>query len=1364
MKIKSLLLALFSTMCILPIAAQMEAGKVYRFINKADAQIAMASVSMGEVFGVQKADNNFTQLWQVEKHPNNGDAWSLRNLGNGLYLRPTSTSVVWTFDSKPSAATILYCISTSGGYYTFNTSNNTNGSNCMHYATSQSGAVVGWNTGADATHWKIEEVTVSKEELEANWAELDAFNGLLTDEYINACQTALDNLFEDAACTQLKSNVSNLAALEADKNYKSLPAELQEMARKVASGDWSEPNFDSSKKGWDSEYGKKFRIQSIEPYSIEGEITSWLGFNAHINMDNPTGIFGNNRQHIFVIVESEIKDGAELTLGSMIGHGLLASYDKGIRLHKGLNIIPFLADGNAIYINYVVHTYDASSRTFPHKLSDYPNLKIQIAGGNINGYYNGVGDHIWGEPDDDNDWLYYEERANLNNVTILGKRQILHFCFNDTQGEKGMAYYLPEKVQVPSGTPANQKINKMLEAWDRIHLSELATMGLLSKAEMDSLNALYPRYGKDWKVAGNIYDYNDNMYSLQGGRDYSEYFNHHGVAYGNFSGYMSGGWRNCNYHHNTMGSIIGEIAVNAGSTWGPAHEIGHQHQSPMTVNGLTEVTNNLFSNVAVWYMGMGTSRVNGTEGNLEHVNAVYTSGGDFFDNNIWALTHMYYRLWEYYHQTGHNTQFFPRLYELLRQQPMTKAYTQAGSTTILRFYRHACDAAGEDLTEFFRAHGFFREMSARYVGDYSNSEYTQTQADIDAAIAAVKAKGYRENLAPLFINDCVATASYGHDGKTRRSYWDNETQSGQNAKVGMYTDCIDTSVKAEGYLYNFTNSKVSIVNSNASGAIGFIVYSNGELAAFTNSYSMELPKGVIDIDVYAVQADGEKVKILSTAEGGTEAQQKSALNTSINAATKLLTYVTTTGEEVGYFYEEAVAELRAFLAEAKAAYNNADQSKYTYGKWATMLTAECNKLTQNKYAMVNVKEKNYYNLSNRNGNLAFYNNNLKAASNAQIPSSDNNRKWEFVSTGVDGEFYLKNVGQNKYISEISEGNAARLNSTSIAGAVKFIIIYNGDGTVSVVMSEDNGVGLNVDAQKNIIGYTPSHTNSQWKMTITDNLAHDYEVAVLDELITEAQRALNELGSVDGDKVNINENITIIDNSLSKQILNLSTALAEATENKDTATDLAKYIDALNEAIKALDNKYVASPIASNDKEITWYYIKNIENGTYCGVDTVKTTVTYGKAMSLGELDKDNRYYWWAFEATENEGEYKIYNGKTGNAIYTYEKNPFSIKTDAEKEPGVYTITVDKDNIGLTLSSGTSYWNNITAGYVRVTTSKVSYWKIEKICTEEGNLTGVDEVLGDKEQPEGIYDLRGRRIENITAPGIYIVNGKKVLVK
>ena len=43
-------------------------------------------------------------------------------------------------------------------------------------------------------------------------------------------------------------------------------------------------------------------------------------------------------------------------------------------------------------------------------------------------------------------------------------------------------------------------------------------------------------------------------------------------------------------------------------------------------------------------------------------------------------------------------------------------------------------------------------------------------------------------------------------------------------------------------------------------------------------------------------------------------------------------------------------------------------------------------------------------------------------------------------------------------------------------------------------------------------------------------------------------------------------------------------------------------------------------------------------------------------------------------------------------------------------------------------------------------------------------TGVDELIEQRAESKVIFDLTGRRVEAITAPGIYIVGGKKVLVK
>ena len=49
-------------------------------------------------------------------------------------------------------------------------------------------------------------------------------------------------------------------------------------------------------------------------------------------------------------------------------------------------------------------------------------------------------------------------------------------------------------------------------------------------------------------------------------------------------------------------------------------------------------------------------------------------------------------------------------------------------------------------------------------------------------------------------------------------------------------------------------------------------------------------------------------------------------------------------------------------------------------------------------------------------------------------------------------------------------------------------------------------------------------------------------------------------------------------------------------------------------------------------------------------------------------------------------------------------------------------------------------------------------------TKNDAETAIDEVKGENEKAKTIYDLTGRRVDAITAPDIYIVNGKKVFVK
>ena len=1390
MRLKNLLLTLLVAFAAMPLAAQLENGKIYRFVNKANTNIALEAASTTDIYGSAMGDR-YSQYWLAETHPDNSEAWTLRSLGNGLYVVPRGTSTGWTFSASKNSSTVLYCVNTSGNYYTFNSVNHADNGTCMHYATSQGGRVVGWNTGADATHWTIEEVEVNAAELEANWAELNKFNSALTDENIEKFEAALANLFSDKACTQLAKSFASVDDLKADADYQALPEALQEMAVKVYTDNWQEDNFDSSKPYWDSEHAKRFRIQSIEPYSIAGEITAWLGMNAHINMDNPLGITGNYRQHVFVIVEGEIKDGAELTLGTLQGHGLLATYENGIQLKEGLNVIPFHGNGNTLYINYVVHTYQNGK--FVNPLSGYKDIKVHVAGGNVNGYYNGVGDYLWGEPDDDDDWQYYEDRTNTESATLLGKRQILHFTMWPTQvtddktgstyvEENCMSKFFPNNVNVPAGTPAKQKVNKVLEAWDRIHLSELATMGLLSKAEMDSLNALYPRWNKDWSAKdGNIYDYTEAMYATRGGVDYSEHFNHHGIALGNFSGYMSGGWRNCNYNQNTMGDIIANIATSAGQAWGPAHEIGHQHQSVFTVNGLTEVTNNFHSNVAVWYMGMGTSRVNGWSGNLENVYNNYKNNKHFLfhaagdgSQNLWSQTQMYYRLWLYYHRAGHKTDFYPILFELNRRDRMSsnnlgwidgKGHA-SGTESMLKYYKQACQAAGEDLTEFFRAYGFFALMEQQERGDYSTSFYTQTQKEVDDAIAWVKAQGYKENLAPLFTNDCVATPSYGHDGKTQRSYWDGEaTTNGENAKLGMYTDCIDESVKAEGYLYTLYKTTLTIMHDNAKGAVGFIVYDdNDNLVAFTNNYTLNLPVTATKVKIYAVQADGTKVEVKSAAEGGTEEQQIEALKKAITAAESLIAK-SGNPKYASYLKSSVVTELQEMIDEAQVALDNKDQSQYTYGSWAMNLTNLTNEIKTSQASFIGIKELNTYEIRCSQGNfgyyLSYYENGIKAASTSQVPKTNDDRRWEFVQVeGEEGVYYLKNVGQNKFILEVGSGSNALLGTSNAKGSQKFTIFYNGDGTASLLKAGEPNVSLYRGSDNSIVGKEPGEKSSQWRIELYNDNATAVEIAELEATVAEAERVIAEAGNgIDNLAVYVSD-IELADfvRRVTEAKKNAEAALAD----QSTVEDFVTYIKDLETAIANTEAVYVLKPISSDGNTTYWFRIKDVDAGEYAFVNP-DATGKYVDALGTGELDAENNNFVWAF-VKNSKGEFQIFNKGYDTYLYTLSSSPNPLKADKAADASSYVFSVDNDKKALVASEGNKYLYN-NGGKGRMYTKK-SYWKLELIGTEEGGLTSIVEIETEAVSPalEGIYDLTGRKLDEITESGIYIINGKKRLVK
>lgn len=88
------------------------------------------------------------------------------------------------------------------------------------------------------------------------------------------------------------------------------------------------------------------------------------------------------------------------------------------------------------------------------------------------------------------------------------------------------------------------------------------------------------------------------------------------------------------------------------------------------------------------------------------------------------------------------------------------------------------------------------------------------------------------------------------------------------------------------------------------------------------------------------------------------------------------------------------------------------------------------------------------------------------------------------------------------------------------------------------------------------------------------------------------------------------------------------------------------------------------------------------------------------------------------------------------------------------------LNMDADGNKVGVETGTHFLNNAGKAYLVLPTSSetVAFYGLDWDGT-----TGIEGVEVENAS-NVIYDLTGRRVEAITAPGIYIVNGKKVLVK
>lgn len=349
---------------------------------------------------------------------------------------------------------------------------------------------------------------------------------------------------------------------------------------------------------------------------------------------------------------------------------------------------------------------------------------------------------------------------DINNK-ISGQSTPIFTGLNKIKAEKtGLLYIMyytqtgnekPIKVNIVGGTVngyfSSQKHKK--EDWSRLLKNATCKhFDLIGKhAVMTFETEAFKKYTKDGLALINKYD---EMVYLQ--QEFMGLFKY-GKAYNNrayflvvYTGHMYASGYHTGYNSDTQKDILDLEAFSTGSCWGPAHELGHVHQTRpgLRWQGTTEVTNNIFSMHIQTSWGNQSRLV--ADGFYDKAFSKLLKKGEphnGYDGDGAPFVKLvpFWQLKLYMIDVLNKKNFYKDIFEAIRNKSnedtslITEGYYQ------LEFVKHACKAAKLDLTDFFDAWGFLTPIDIS-INDYKDKKFTITQKQIDQVKSDIKDMGY----------------------------------------------------------------------------------------------------------------------------------------------------------------------------------------------------------------------------------------------------------------------------------------------------------------------------------------------------------------------------------------------------------------------------------------------------------------------------------------------------------------------------------------------------------------------------------------------------------------------------------------------
>ena len=615
------------------------------------------------------------------------------------------------------------------------------------------------------------------------------------------------NFFEDAACTQLKAEYQEMSdsLLTVKMTEVGMPEYMVNIALKVKNETWAA-------------YEQGFRIHEYKAYSDANYWNEKMMASGGSYMGNPTGIYAeNDGDEIYVFVNDDVPSDATLYFAGCVENQLIYSAQTGKRLEKGLNIIEGTKD--ALY--YIVYTADTKKMT--KTLSEWPEMKIHVEGGKVNGYYD-VNLHST------TDYRKILNAAKLNRFTVRGGHSLYNL--------KTASY---KKVFMTAA-----KMNKSIAWFDSVAVWEKNLMGMTEEVASGK-KAGYPWYLTGGEAIYPLY-YNNPNFAIEGEES--------DAGYANSTAYRTS--------YNGIACITNCLdATNTNmDDWCAGHECGHNNQRAINVEGCTEASNNVFSNLVRYLGGLNSSGGS----TLSTVMNEYARREPFYFRDVNSRLRMYWDLYLYYHLAQKNTSFYPELFKALRKSPLTLYNSSNNNNGGLKFVRKVCEVAQEDLTDFFEIWGFFEPIkSGTTIEDYGSHPIAVTESNINSTKATIS-KYEKKNREIIFVEDradyVLSTGFLQAAGKKRNG----SDQVGQCGELGQFTSYLPGGCEPSEYVYLQSDSLYAM---EGSGGLGFFMLdAEGKIKYASNAKNINIPNSVgNDFTIYSYDADGTLHEVTKAGSG-----------------------------------------------------------------------------------------------------------------------------------------------------------------------------------------------------------------------------------------------------------------------------------------------------------------------------------------------------------------------------------------------------------------------------------------------------------------------------------------------------------------